>query len=655
MPKEPNVLEGDRTIEPGRGNSPQIGPSPMARMARLKADINPNAVLITALKSEWTDTEVKFVISLENDYWGASIPANERQIQVVAGDTDYVSYYKAPETWTNFRYKNIPLDNGESATIVFNNNSAVSGSYTFQPMKPFRLGFRTMAYVNGWNNSKAWYGVLGQYFPHPTMIPASDVSFEYAENGTQYKVHVKTRVGNNYTGYSKSQYGIALHASKGGKWLPWEKQTSGGLGDTFTFTVPAEKYNNTTWIYLTPQYPNYYYDEEWNGHQPGWQTTYKYSSRMTKQEHKNLYSVAPKITAISAPTKDTDPEQDSIRAYAAWDMGTPNYIEGRYYIGSIEKVVGGKKREWWKTYNTSSGGESGNTSFTLFNKDLDHPEYWGVRPLLDFVPIFKVDNKVKSTTRRGEQSFIPPGRGRISHARGNDLDAYVIFYESTSGDPDYDQSKYLITVMTKVEGEDPVTETFHEPAGSTVKVTRTVPGGKTIVIDAWATYRGVDGKAAHYTISNTREPVRLYGPVEGKSKLIHDLYAPKNGKSTRVFKLYGSVAGSSRLIYDYGKRPEYFAGSVGPFPEVLSAFGDKIVVDKAGHRITITLAEGFPFYPGAYWKFAYAFDSPEDAKGMNIIIDNEKIYVPVDEKMVRLKNGVYISLFAYSEDMLVQY
>lgn len=54
------------------------------------------------------------------------------------------------------------------------------------------------------------------------------------------------------------------------------------------------------------------------------------------------------------------------------------------------------------------------------------------------------------------------------------------------------------------------------------------------------------------TFTTAQPPVKLYGSVSGKTKLVRKLYGSVNGQTKEIKKLYGSVNGKTKLIYEKG-------------------------------------------------------------------------------------------------------
>ena len=115
----------------------------------------------------------------------------------------------------------------------------------------------------------------------------------------------------------------------------------------------------------------------------------------------------------------------------------------------------------------------------------------------------------------------------------------------------YDAAELTRTVRYKVEGA--ADWTYVENATEALVDAQTtfnvsVPGSKNATIEGWMTYHGLQSEVKTLTLYNGNAPSRVYGPVDGKSKLAVKLYGPVDGKSKNIVKLYGSVDGKSKAI-----------------------------------------------------------------------------------------------------------
>lgn len=69
-----------------------------------------------------------------------------------------------------------------------------------------------------------------------------------------------------------------------------------------------------------------------------------------------------------------------------------------------------------------------------------------------------------------------------------------------------------------------------------------------IILDLWLNkFPKADGSYGAYR--NLVSAIKLYGSVNGQSKLVRKLYGSVNGQTKEIKKLYGSVNGQTKLIY----------------------------------------------------------------------------------------------------------
>ena len=115
----------------------------------------------------------------------------------------------------------------------------------------------------------------------------------------------------------------------------------------------------------------------------------------------------------------------------------------------------------------------------------------------------------------------------------------------------YDTANLTRTVRYKVEGA--ADWTYVENAAEALVDAQTtfnvsIPGSKNAMIEGWMTYHGLQSEVKTLTLYNGNPPSRVYGSVDGQSKLCTKMYGSVGGTSVEIVKLYGSVNGKSKSI-----------------------------------------------------------------------------------------------------------
>lgn len=115
----------------------------------------------------------------------------------------------------------------------------------------------------------------------------------------------------------------------------------------------------------------------------------------------------------------------------------------------------------------------------------------------------------------------------------------------------YDTASLTRTVRYKVNDAAEWTYVAEDEValiGAETTFTVRVPGSQSAVIEGWQTYHGMQSDVKTLNLYNGNAPSRVYGPVDGESKLATKVYGSVNGQSKEIVKLYGSVEGQSKAI-----------------------------------------------------------------------------------------------------------
>lgn len=151
--------------------------------------------------------------------------------------------------------------------------------------------------------------------------------------------------------------------------------------------------------------------------------------------------------------------------------------------------------------------------------------------------------------------YTPPAPSKFTYTDpgGEGTKNYSVVFK---GDADtnhttYDTANLTRTVRYKVNDAAEWTYVVQDQGaliGAETTFTVRIPGSQSAVIEGWQTYHGMQSEVKTLTLYNGNAPSRVYGPVDGKSKLAVKLYGPVDGKSKNIVKLYGSVDGKSKAI-----------------------------------------------------------------------------------------------------------
>ena len=217
---------------------------------------------------------------------------------------------------------------------------------------------------------------------------------------------------------------------------------------------------------------------------------------------------------------------DRYRELQVWTASSSGLVEPRRY-----QPVRGDTMSSTITCNNSSSGSltiNPNTEYTL-----------GIY----------ATNGASSTgsTRVGNYTTLPPTT-TISNTAVTTSSATFTYSVPNQG------GKYNMTLKYQLDSGSLVTVTTLTGSG-TKSGSFTVSGltpGTTHTVTASLTTSAGEVVSNTVTFTTSQPPIKLYGSVSGKTKLVRKLYGSVNGQTKEIKKLYGSVNGKTKLIYQKG-------------------------------------------------------------------------------------------------------
>jgi hypothetical protein len=178
-----------------------------------------------------------------------------------------------------------------------------------------------------------------------------------------------------------------------------------------------------------------------------------------------------------------------------------------------------------------------------------------LKGMADVYPYIWAWNTVTSTYVVNETTpyYLPPAPGSASYT-DDDNDEYTIRYTGVTANnvADYTASELTRTVRYKIGSGDWVyiengTQMALDAVTSeTIEILPT----QSATVEAWMTYRGKNSAVSTFTISNSNDPIYLYGSVNGEATKIRHFYGSVNGETVKITKLYGSVNGVARKVFE---------------------------------------------------------------------------------------------------------
>lgn len=154
----------------------------------------------------------------------------------------------------------------------------------------------------------------------------------------------------------------------------------------------------------------------------------------------------------------------------------------------------------------------------------------------------------------GPSIYTPPAPVVLNYVRIGETNQWQV---TLTGDPNNNNTNYTASQLTRSlryrinNGSwTNVESAVVKAIDATTIVAITIPASSTATIEGWMTYQGLNSEVSAITITNTNNPVHLYGSVSGQAKEIKHLYGSINGRSVKITKLYASVGGVAKKIFE---------------------------------------------------------------------------------------------------------
>ena len=176
-----------------------------------------------------------------------------------------------------------------------------------------------------------------------------------------------------------------------------------------------------------------------------------------------------------------------------------------------------------------------------------------LKGMLPVYPYAWASNTVQSASSIGSVYYLPPAPGSASYTNdGND--EYTISFVGVPAKnyADYTAADLTRTVRYKIDNgawvyvDNDAQKALDVVTSETIEVLPT----HNATVEAWLTYKGKESTHSSFMITNSNDPVFLYGSVNGESKKIRHFYGSVNGETVKITKLYGSVGGVARKVFE---------------------------------------------------------------------------------------------------------
>lgn len=230
--------------------------------------------------------------------------------------------------------------------------------------------------------------------------------------------------------------------------------------------------------------------------------------------------------------------------------GNPSGVSGRSIMFGIRESTSASSNN-----RVSTATNTTSSTATLSNSSSTTTTGLTLKGMLAFYTFMTANNTVQSATvvSSSTAQYLPPAPGTCSYT--NDGGAlYTVSYTGVAANnvTNYTASDLTRSVRYKIDNGN-WTYIDNAAVKTVTAVTSqqiTVPYQSTATVEAWMSYKGANSQVSTISITNTDNPVHLYGSVNGQAKEIKHLYGSVNGQAVKINKLYASVGGVAKKIFE---------------------------------------------------------------------------------------------------------
>lgn len=269
-------------------------------------------------------------------------------------------------------------------------------------------------------------------------------------------------------------------------------------------------------------------------------------------EVRQITFTAPNGTAPSGGSVTvTDSTWNTVSLSASGvSYGNPSSISGRSITFGVKATTAASSNN-----RVSTASNTTSSTATLTNSSSTTTSALTLKGMLPFYVFMIANNTVQSATVVASTTtqYLPPAPGVCSYT--NDGDAlYTVSYTGVAANnvTDYTASDLTRNVRYKIDNgawvyiDNAAVKTVTTVTSQQI----TVPYQSTATVEAWMSYKGKNSQVSTVSITNTNNPVHLYGSVSGQAKEIEHLYGSVNGQAVKIKKLYASVDGVAKKIFE---------------------------------------------------------------------------------------------------------
>jgi hypothetical protein len=389
--------------------------------------------------------------------------------------------------------------------------------------------------TSGWQNEQTWFTyssnvrLIGNIRIDSITHSGSNLRIQGAIAGgargtNNYYFHY-----NDYTSYAQPEGGSKL--ALGGKGKQWKV----GAADTvvgFDVTLTGVSSGTTSRSFFVN-----FYGPNTNSVKATLRWTLYFDASGSAPSGLYINNIVPTWDTITATIGATN-----------WGGISPGVLQLK--VLAQEYVAGVAARQ--NSYTNNSGPVT--TTITNYSETFNGPN-WTIKGCGYYYTGLYTDNTAGATRYQGPTTYTPPAPGSLTYTDpgGEGTKVYPVVFTGVAenNNTSYDTANLTRTVRYKIDNAADWTYVANDAQAAITDNTTfnlSLPGSKSAVVEAWMTYHNLQSEVKSVTIFNGNAPSRVYGSVDGSSKLLYKLYGSVDGHSKEIVKLYGSVDGKAKSI-----------------------------------------------------------------------------------------------------------
>lgn len=453
--------------------------------------------------------------------WGTNYTGTPNLAQCIcvstASSSNWLSSARQVK-WTNTTATSV------EGGVTTANSTAYDGGVTIKGCMAFKV-----AGYGSTNIGETWTLVDTVYYTPPA--PLASITQSQTRGSTNVSISAVITGGNSTNNYNETVTTYWRYSTNGGSsWSGWGNAGTGSPWTAKTVTFTAA-YGASIKVEAYQSY------------------------KSLESQHTTI-----SFTALSAETPSnlassiTASTWNSVTMSGSCTYNKPDGISGRSLtVGvNINGTSLANRREKNTQNVTSVSGVVINNSSSNLGGDF------ALKGMLAVYPYAWASNTINSNSAIGSVYYLPPAPGMITYVEPPVGDTqYSVYYNGVAANnvTNYDASELRRTVRYKLAGDanwTVVVDNAIVGLTTTTGFNINIPAQSSATVEGWLTYRGKNSEVSSALLTNSSDPVYIYGSVGGETKQVHHIYGSVNGETKKIRRVYASVNGVARKVFEDG-------------------------------------------------------------------------------------------------------